>query len=971
MVQKGGVIPKERTLLATIIFESAPRHRFFEAAAGFCYYGVMPSIPEKLLAPYNPKETEARISTLWEESGFFNPDLLSGERTETFSIVLPPPNVTGTLHVGHAMMLAVEDILVRYHRMKGDKTLWIPGTDHAAIATQAKVESELYKKEKKTRNDIGRDEFLVRVKKFAQESHDTIVSQIKRMGASLDWSREAYTLDEARSLSVRTAFKRMYDMGLIYRGYRVINWDPKGQTTISDDEIVYKEGTTTLYTFRYSKDFPISISTTRPETKVGDTAVAVHPDDPRYKKYIGKEYDADFAGTKLHIKIIADESVDKEYGIGALGVTPAHSVSDFELSQKYDLPLKQVINEYARMTDEAGPLVAGQKTKEARETVVSWLRENGLLEDEKETPQNLSTSERTGGIVEPLPKLQWFVSVDAGFRVPASAKASAGKQGSGFREIKTGQETTLKQLMRTAVESGQITILPERFEKNYYHWIDNLRDWCISRQIWFGHRIPVWYCLECKQIKIDAQIKSRWFLMRHGETEANKERRGHTKDEDKTIPLNETGLAQAETAARMLKNEKIDLIISSHYARARQTAEAIARATGAEIIFDEELRERDMGDATELSYDEARAKFADLFEYSGKSANQESYEELEKRIWSAFSRHHNEHRHKNVVVVGHGAAFRTLLRKIRNVDLSLFKEKIPPLANAQPIPLDNLDPCPNCGGHFFEQDPDTLDTWFSSGLWTFSTLGWPNETEDLKTYHPTTLLETGYDILFFWVARMILMSGALLGDIPFKTVYLHGLVRDKDGKKMSKSLGNIIDPVDMVEKFGADAVRMALVVGTGAGNDSNLGEEKIKAYKHFANKLWNITRFILTNTKNVPLLNDESPVEGHLVQQFNEVSHQITADIEEYRLHLAAENLYAYVWHEFADKIIEESKPILSGANEEAKQTRAAEILYIWTNCIKLLHPFMPFITEEIWSMLPDKFKRQELLVVEQWPSIE
>ncbi len=738
---------------------------------------------KRLLKPYDPKEAEGRISTLWEESGLFNPDVcvLKGATApdaQPFSIVLPPPNVTGTLHLGHAMMLAVEDILVRYHRMKGDKTLWIPGTDHASIATQAKVESELYKKEKKTRHDLGRDEFLARVQKFAQESHDTIVSQIKRIGASLDWSREAYTLDEARSLAVRTAFKRMYDMGLIYRGYRVINWDPKGQTTISDDEIVYKEGTATLYTFKYSKDFPISISTTRPETKVGDTAVAVHPDDPRYKKYIGKEYDADFAGTKLHIKIIADESVDKEYGTGALGVTPAHSVSDFELSQKYDLPLKQVINEYARMTDEAGPLVAGQKTKEARETVVSWLRENGLLEDEKETPQNLSTSERTGGIVEPLPKLQWFVSVNSKFKI----------QNSKLSGIQSGREVTLKQLMRAAVESGQIKIIPERFEKSYYHWIDNLRDWCISRQIWYGHRVPVWH-----------------------------------------------------------KGEQI---------------------------------------------------------YVGSD------------------------------------------------------------------PHDSPSYAQDLGGDW-QQDPDTLDTWFSSGLWTFSTLGWPNETSDLKTYHPTSLLETGYDILFFWVARMILMSGALLGDIPFKTVYLHGLVRDKDGKKMSKSLGNIIDPVDMIEKFGADAVRMALVVGTGAGNDSNLGEEKIKAYKHFANKIWNVTRFILTNTESLSSSDDELPTESPLVAQFQKIAQEITADIEEYRLHLAAENLYAYIWHEFADKIIEESKPILSSADEEAKQARAAEILYIWTNCIKLLHPFMPFITEEIWSMIPEQYKTQEMLMVEQWPTLK
>lgn len=711
-------------------------------------------MPEKFLKPYDAQATETSIYTKWEESGYFNPDNLPGERSEPFSIVLPPPNVTGTLHLGHASMLAVEDILVRYKRMQGYKTLWLPGTDSAAIATQSKVEKEIQKSEGVSRHDLGRDELLRRVAAFAEESKATIINQVKRMGSSLDWSRYAYTLDERRYKAVMEAFVRMYNAGLIYRGNRIVNWDPKGQTTISDDEIVHEERAAKLVTFKYSKDFPIAVATTRLETKVGDVAVAVHPDDARYKEFVGKEYDATFCGVPLHIKIIADKEVDPEFGTGALGVTPAHSMTDWEIADRHSLSSRpQVINEYAKMTVE-GPL-SGKKVLEAREMVLEWLKAEGLFIEEKDIQQNISTAERTGGIIEPLPKLQWFIDVN--------------------KPIAERGNRSLKEIMRDAVASGGITITPSHFEKIYFHWIENLRDWCISRQIWFGHRIPVWY--KADETKVQA----------------------------------------------------------------------------------------------------------------------------------------------------------------------------------------------GSPGEGWEQDPDTLDTWFSSGLWTFSTLGWPEETQDLKTFHPTSVLETGYDILFFWVARMILMSGFLMDQVPFKNIYLHGLVRDGQGRKMSKSVGNIIDPLDMIAKYGADAVRLSLIMGAAPGNDLRLDENRIRGYKNFANKVWNITRFVLENAHAAGATADSPvmPEDQALVAEARVMAQEVAAHIDTFRLDLAADAAYQFIWHRFADEILEESKPLIKGEDKKRAASRAAALLLALEISLKALHPFMPFVTEEIWSDMPS---RKDVLMVEQWP---
>ncbi|MDQ5949330.1 MAG: valyl-tRNA synthetase [Patescibacteria group bacterium] len=712
---------------------------------------------EIFLSPYNPLSTEQTIYKLWEDSGFFNPDVciekgLTAVDADYFSIVLPPPNVTGTLHMGSAYMLALEDIMVRYNRMLGKKTLWIPGTDHAAIATQSKVEKIIQKAEGVNRHDLGREAFLGRVEKFAQESHDTIVDQMKKMGCSLDWSREAFTLDEKRNLAVRTVFKKMYDDGIIYRGHRIVNWDPKGQTTISDDEIVYQEEKTKLYYLTYG---PFTIATARPETKFGDKYVVMHPDDTRYTQYShGEQISLEWISGPITATIIKDESIDMEFGTGVMTITPWHSVVDFEMAERHNLDKEQIIDKYGKLLPIAGEF-AGMKIADARKGILEKLKSKGLLTKEEDYVHNIATAERTGGIIEPQIMNQWFIHVNKEFPYPHD----------NMPHVQKGEMVTLKKLMLSVVENNDIEIIPDRFEKVYTHWIGNLRDWCISRQIWYGHQIPVWY-------------------------------------------------------------------------------------KGDEIYCD-------------------------------------------------------------------------------------------------------VTPPTEPG---WEQDADTLDTWFSSGLWSFSTLGWPNTGNSVKgktgpendfaNYHPTTVLETGYDIIFFWVARMILMSTYTVGQVPFQHVYLHGLVRDTQGRKISKSLGNNIDPVDMIEKYGADAVRMALVIGTGPGNDSKMSEDKLKAYKHFANKIWNITRFVLSNTDNSPLQKQEVPLtdtDQTLLAEFKTLIADIKQDMDTYRFYLAGEKLYGYIWHRFADVIIEESKAKLP---DPATAVSTQYMLrYILEKSLVLLHTFMPFIT--------------------------
>ena len=736
---------------------------------------AQPNIPQEFLKPYDPQSMEPATIAQWDASGYANPDIcttrgVTAPDAESYTIVLPPPNVTGTLHMGHAAMIAIEDILIRFARMRGKRALWVPGTDSAAIATQAKVEDILYKSEKKTRYDIGREELMKRIDAFTEESKTTIINQVRSLGASLDWSRYAYTMDEPRYNAVMTAFVRMYEAGLIYRGNRIVNWDPKMQTTVSDDEIEYVEQKDPFYYFQYG---PFVIGTVRPETKFGDKYVVMHPEDERYANFThGQKIDLEWINGPITATIIKDEAADREMGSGVMTITPAHSGIDFEIAERHGLDVEQVIDERGILLPIAGEF-AGQHIKKARKAIVEKLQAKGLVVKVDEGyVHNIATNSRGGGTIEPQIKKQWFVAVNKEFTLPYSE----------IEGIPSGSKTTLKALMRHAVESGQIKIEPERFERIYYHWIDNLRDWCISRQIWFGHRIPVWY---------------------------------------------------------------------------RKNAE-------------------------------------------GKEETHCSVEGPHEDSW--------------------------------------------------------------------ERDPDTLDTWFSSGLWTLSTLGWPERTRDSVTYHPTSVLETGYDILFFWVARMVLMTGFCAGQVPFKHVYLHGLVRDGQGRKMSKSLGNIIDPLDMIAKYGADATRLSLIIGAQPGNDLKLSEDRVRGYKHFANKLWNITRFVLEN-RELTITDAVAPrtdADAVLIEEARALIANVTQNIEKFRLDLAADALYHYTWDRFAAEILEESKPIVKGDDAALRQSRAATLYEILTMILRALHPFMPFVTEAIWQKLP--LKDAEVLMIARWP---
>jgi len=724
---------------------------------------------KELSKAYEPQQYEDNMYKRWEESGFFNPDVcvekgICKKDAEHFSVVLPPPNITAQLHLGHVVMVAITDILARYHRMNGKRVLWIPGTDHAALATQNVVEKKLMKEKNQTRHDLGRETFLKEVDDFVSKTQTTIIKQLHKTGASMDWSRLAFTLDEQRQKAVRQMFVDMYNEGVIYRGFRMVNWCPRCQSTLSDDEVEYKEQEAKLYTFKYSKDFPLSISTTRPETKLGDTAVAVNPKDKRYKKYIGQIFQVDFCGVPLSIKIIADENVDMDFGTGALGVTPAHSFVDYEMAQKNALEVKKIIEETGKMQDVGA--YSGLSVLEVREAVVVELHNRGLLEKEEEMTNNLSICSRCGTAIEPLPSKQWFVAVD--------------------KKLDRLGGKSLKERALEVAQDNSITFTPERFKKRYTDWMENLHDWCISRQIWYGHRIPVWY-------------------------KKGDEGRG-TRDEDAYVGVN------------------------------------------------------------------------------------------------------------------------------------------------PPEDIEN-----------WEQENDVLDTWFSSGMWTFSTMGWPDNFKngkkmgDLAGYHPTQILETGYEIITLWVSRMIMMSLFALNEIPFENVYLHGMVLDKDGKKMSKSKGNGIDPLEMIEKYGTDATRLSLIIGNTPGNDSRMSEEKIADYRNFTNKLWNISRFMLMNmgervTSNEGRVEAKTLADKWILGRLMIVSKQVTDNIEKYNFSFAGEQLRDFTWNELADWYLEIAK--IEGNKSEM-------LNYILNTILKLWHPFMPFVTEAIWG---EVYGNERMLMVEKWP---
>ena len=706
---------------------------------------------------YEPSEFEDRLYKFWVENGFFHADEHSEK--EPFTIVIPPPNVTGQLHMGHALDETLQDILIRYKRMSGYEALWIPGTDHAGIATQIKVEEVLRKEEGKTRYDLGREAFLERVWDWKKQYGDRIISQLKKIGCSCDWDRERFTMDKGCSDAVLEVFVNLYKKGLIYQGSRIINWCPSCATALSDAEVEYEEQAGHFWHIKYfikDSDEYLTIATTRPETLLGDTAVAVHPDDERYKDLVGKTLILPLVGRE--IPIIADEYVDKDFGTGAVKITPAHDPNDFEVGLRHNLEQIKVLNDDATINSYGGKY-EGLDRYEARKQMVDDLEKGGYLVKVEPHSHNVGQCYRCGTTVEPITSKQWFVKME-----PLAKEA-----------IKI-------------VNEGKTRFVPERFTKTYLNWMENVHDWCISRQLWWGHRIPAYYCDKC------------------GETTVSKT---------------------------------------------------------------------------------------------------------------------------------------------------------------------HVDACPKCGAPV-KQDPDVLDTWFSSALWPFSTLGWPENTDDLKKFFPTSVLVTGYDIIFFWVARMIFSSAEHMKKETFKHVFIHGLVRDEQGRKMSKSLGNGIDPLEIIEKYGADALRFTLVTGNAPGNDMRFSDKKVQASRNFANKIWNASRFVLMNlsiTENKLPHEDELQLEDKwIISKFNNVVKEVTENLDKFELGVALSKIYDFIWDDYCDWYIELVKPRLFDTENTTRDTAQYVLTYVLSETMKMLHPFMPFITEEIWQHLPHS---GESIMVSEWPKYD
>ncbi len=836
---------------------------------------------------YDPSRDERGIYDAWESSGAFRPEARPRAKTK-FSMALPPPNTTAELHMGHAVMVAIQDIMTRYHRMKGDQTLWLPGTDHAAIATQNVVEKRLLANGKR-KEDLGRDAFLREVNAFVRESQGTIKKQIRRLGASLDWSRERFTLDPGLSKAVRTMFVNMHRDGLIYRGNRIVNWCPRCASTLADDEVEYKETKAPFYYLKYG---PVVIGTARPETKFQDKTIVVHPDDSRYRDLVGKTFSVDWIEGIVDARVIADPSADPNFGTGAMTLTPAHSFLDFELAKKYGLPVIQIINEQGRLTEAAGSFV-GLTTAEARERVVSQLQLKGLIDHiDEQYLHNLSVCYRCGTPVEPLISKQWFIDVHRPVLPYQGALIS------------------LKDRALAAVNNKELAILPDRFGAVYRHWIENLRDWCISRQIWYGHQVPVW------ERPIPRDTGKTWELKLYGADMLNGIASGR-----KRIETRAGKPEGAEKDWRLFKPG--DWI----------------RFTGVNPKNEEPLGLPDVtkriGSIRHFTSPEEMLRHIPL-EDIAPGYSPESYT------------YHSSH-------------FPGYKERIEKYGIWAF-ELIDRHAEVQETFVGLNAP----KGKGWTQETDTLDTWFSSGLWTFSTLGWPDtvrngkKTGDLARFHPTSVLETGYDILFFWVARMILMSTYALGEVPFNTVYLHGLVRDAHGRKMSKSLGNGIDPLKMAEQYGADATRLSLVIGTAAGNDLRLSEAKVAGQRNFVNKLWNIARFaLLQGAHSAPsVARPRTLADSWILSRLNHVVADTTADLEHYRFSAAAERVYAFAWHDFADWYLEIAK-----VEPNLGVTRL-----VLSTILKLLHPFLPFSTERLWRELEPGGPQ---LIVSDWPTVQ
>ncbi len=712
---------------------------------------------KELAKTYEPREVEDRIYEFWTKGNYFHAE--PDPKKKPYTIVIPPPNITGQLHMGHALDETLQDILIRWRRMQGYCALWLPGTDHASIATEAKI-VEAMRKEGVTKEEIGREAFLERAWDWKRQYGGRIVEQLKKLGSSCDWERERFTLDEGCSKAVREVFVRLYEKGLIYRGERIINWCPHCKTSISDAEVEFEEKAGHFWHLRYPfKDGSgyLELATTRPETMLGDTAVAVHPDDERYQGIIGKTLILPLVGRE--IPVVADTYVEKDFGTGVVKITPAHDPNDFEVGLRHNLEIINVMNEDGSINENGGKY-CGMSGLDARRAIVRDLEEQGFLVRVEDIKHNVGTCYRCGTVVEPRVSKQWFVK--------------------------------MKPLAEPAVDcvrDGRIQFIPERMNKTYYNWMENIKDWCISRQLWWGHRIPAWYCPDCGEMIV-----------------------------------------------------------------ARETPHA----------------------------------------------------------------------------------------------------------------------CPKCGSTNLHQDEDTLDTWFSSALWPFSTLGWPEKTKELEYFYPTDTLVTGYDIIFFWVARMIFSGLEHMKEVPFKTVFFHGLVRDAQGRKMSKSLGNGIDPLEVIAQYGADALRFTLVTGISPGNDTRFSTERVEASRNFANKLWNASRFILMNIEGKDVKNE---LPAHLATEdkwilsaFNRVAKEVNENLEKFELGIAAQKLYDFLWDQFCDWFIEIAKIRLTGDDEKAAQEVRQVLVWVMTRTLAMLHPFMPYITEEIWQTMPHD---GEALIVDAYPAYD
>lgn len=902
---------------------------------------------------YDPKEIEPGIYARWEASGYFNPDNLPHAKkkgVKPFGILMPLPNVTGSLHIGHVLDQTIQDILVRHHRMRGYYAYWLPGTDHAGIAAQNVVEKQL-KKEGSSRFELGRSAFIERTWQWKNEYGSIIERQERLLGNSCDWSRARFTMDPAYAADVAKIFAHYYDAGLIYRGKRVVNWCARCGTSLSELEIEHKEETIRLVYIRYplaSGEGSITVATTRPETMLGDAAVAVHPGDERYKKLVGQEVIIPLI--ERRVPIVADRAIDSVFGTGAVKVTPSHDMTDSDIASRHGLPFFDIINERGKMTSLAGPNYENLSVKDARVRVLADLHAAGVIEKEEEYSHNLAACYRCSTPLEPQRSNQWFI------------RMTGGEKSSGKKKSLTVEKTapSLRDLAMNAVKFKHVKIVPKNFEKTYTSWLKNIKDWCISRQLWWGHRIPVWYCLHCGQIRVNLDVKSSWFLIRHGETDWNKEQRtqGHT---DNT--LNETGKSQAEKAAQSLKNSNIDLIISSNLKRAVETAEIIARATGVEIMIDENLKERNYGEGEGLLREELKAKYESTKTKDHKIPGGESYDELLERAWKSFSEHQKAHVHKNVAVVSHGAVIRALLKQIKNWswDEMFASEGI---KNAQPIKLDISDACTSCGHHFYEQDEDVLDTWFSSALWPFAGL---SESDRDKLY-PTSVLVTARDILNLWVARMIYSGMEFVGKPPFHTALIHGTVLTKDGKRMSKSLGTGIDPLTIIAVHGADALRFGVMWQSMGQQDIRWADESVIAGRKFANKMWNASRFVRMKWSAKPATQKEikqklakflarDPKAKKIWADYLAMKKMFEREVADFKLGHALHRVYDFFWHEFCDKTIEEFK---SSDDSEVPLF----LLALLVEQLKLIHPFMPFVTEHIYAQLPISDKN--LLMVEQ-----